>query len=79
MHPTILLVSILGGVFIIEVVLIFGGAASQHIGLSVCLPVCLSARLFQLASGEVSLTILTSTIAARKKEHRRATSPQTGY
>ena len=42
--------------------LVFGGTASQHIGLSVCLPVCLSARLFQLASGEVLLTILTSTI-----------------
>ena len=34
----------------------FGGTASQNIGLPVCLPV----RLFQLASGEVSLTILKS-------------------
>ena len=37
---------------------IFGGAASKHIGL----PVCLSIRLFQLASVEVSLTILMSNI-----------------
>ena len=37
---------------------IFGGAASLHKGL----PVRLSARLFQLASGEVLLTILTSNI-----------------
>ena len=43
--------------------LLFGGAASQHIGLPVYLPACLStARLFQLAFGEVSLTILTSNI-----------------
>ena len=41
-----------------EPVSLFGGAASLQIGL----PVCLSARLFQLASGEGSLTILTSTI-----------------
>ena len=47
-------------------IVVFGGAASLHIGLPVCLraclPVCLPARLFQQASGEVSLTILTSTI-----------------
>ena len=43
---------------------IFGGAASKHIGL----PVCLSIRLFQLASVEVSLTILMSNIVG---EYRR--------
>ena len=43
---------------------IFGGAASLHIGLSARPPVC----LLQLASGEVSLTILTSTIVG---EYRR--------
>ena len=37
---------------------IFGGAASQYTGLPVRPPVC----LFQLASGEVSLTILTPSI-----------------
>ena len=41
---------------------IFGGAASLHIGLPVCPSACLSVCPFQLASGEVSLTILTSTI-----------------
>ena len=39
---------------LVHEIVIFGGAASLHIGL----PVRLSARLFQLASGEVSLTIL---------------------
>ena len=38
--------------------MIFGGAASQYTGLPVRLPVC----LFQLASGEVLLTIRTSNI-----------------
>ena len=37
---------------------IFGGAASQYTGLPARLPVC----QFQLASGEVSLTILVSNI-----------------
>ena len=38
-----------------------GGAASQYTGLSARPPVCLPVCQFQLASGEVSLTILTST------------------
>ena len=40
---------------------IFGGAASQYTGLSVCLSVC----QFQLASGAVLLTILTFTIVGK--------------
>ena len=40
---------------------IYGGAASQHIGLPVC--------LFQLASGEVLLSMLMSNIVG---EYRRA-------
>ena len=44
--------------------LAFTIAASQYTGLSVCPPAC----LFQLASGEVSLTILTYTIVG---EYRR--------
>ena len=48
--------------------LLFGGAASLHIGLPVRLSACLSVCPFQLASGEVSLTILTSTIVG---EYRR--------
>ena len=43
---------------------LFLGAASLHIGLPARLPVCPPARLFQLVSGEVSLTILTSTIVS---------------
>ena len=50
------------------IAVISGGAASQHIGLPVCLSARLSVCLFQLASGEVLLTILTSTIVG---EYRR--------
>ena len=41
---------------------IFGGAASQYTGLSARPPACLPVCQFQLAPGEVSLTLLTSTI-----------------
>ena len=58
----------LRGSFRAWTLLVFGGAASQYIGLPACLPVCLSVCLFQLASGEVSLTILRSTIVG---EYRR--------
>ena len=47
---------------------LFRGTASLHIGLPVRSPACLPACLFQLASGEVSLTILTSNIVG---EYRR--------
>ena len=42
------------------IIVIFGGAASQHIGLPVFPPAWMPVCLLQLASGEVSLTILTS-------------------
>ena len=45
-------------ILIFEGVFIFGGAASQYTGLSARPSAC----QFQLASGEVLLTILTSTI-----------------
>ena len=41
---------------------------TQYMVFSVCPPVCLSFCLFQLASGEVSLTILLSNIVG---EYRR--------